>query len=165
MKVILIDENYEFNHWITENFGSEENYNNSIALFELKDFFNTKDGFLGFRFSVKKYLSWLSDKFKVREVAVDMKNQLLTYTDKAKKLIIEFSYKHISKNYDNFIVNIHDDYNGSNYSLTYKNFKKLINDSTQIIASILIELFPDKFNVNYEMDMYGNSAVKVPELF
>ena len=166
MKVILLDETEQrFNQWIKENFGSEQSYKESIALFEANDFFNAKDGFLGFRFSVKKYLSWLADKFNVKESSVDMKKQILTYSDKAKKLIIEFSYQFVNQKYNNFIVTIKDLYSSSTYSLTYENFKKLINDSIQMIASILAEKFPNKFNIKFDLDRYGNSSVRVPEMF
>lgn len=162
---VIINEEYGFNEWILENFESEEEYFGDILEFKGLDFFNLKDGFLGFRFSIKRYFIWAMNMFGIKEISVNKENNSVTYSTNDKNLIVEFSYKNLKDNrLDSLILKIKDKYFGGRLVNTYHNFRQLMQDASEIVADILVEKFPDRFNVRYSRDFNGNLSVEAPEI-
>ena len=165
MKIIKTDEeDLKFDNWILENFSSKEDYEQSILEFKGSDFFNIEDGFLGFRFSVKKYFVWAMEMFGIKEILVDREKHSVTYATQDKKLIIEFSYKDYEDKIDSLILKIRDRYNGGNFTNTYRKFNTLIQDASEIVADILVEEFPDRYNIRYTRGFNGEISIEVPNV-
>ena len=103
--------------------------------------------------------------FGIKEIVVNKEKQSVTYATQDKKLILEFSYKNTKDNkLDSLQLKVKDNYNGGNLTTTYHNFRQLLQDASEIVAEILAEEFPDKFNVSYTRDFNGEISVEVPEI-
>lgn len=154
----------DLDFWIKENFDSEDDYCKSILEFKGINFLRMKDGFLGFRFSVKKYFIWVMNTFGMKEILVDRDKHSVIYATKDKKLIVEFSYKDLKDNkLDSLKLRINDKYSGGTIINTYYNFNQLMQEATELVANILVDEFPDKFDIEYAYDLQGRPFVKVPQ--